>query len=404
LFAGGASIGLLQRANRRFAGALRDNRLLAHHYRFSHCLGLGCTLQSANRRLARAVLGSDDLLHLDGNSRWRGLLLRFLKCTNSWFAGALLPCVRGLGQRCDAQRRYHAQRAKEVFARLTSVGDHNLAFEFLDHFSTPARVTALQTETHQADPVARLVASLNSIEFDTGIDHGHYYPLHILPIAHYAQGMSLGPTRVVIVEDQTIFRELLAEVLRADARMSIVAQYSEGREALERCPEVNPDLVILDVVLPDISGLDVLNGLLAWKRNLPVVMVTAHPRPASVRDAVRAGARAFVTKSTPLSELRTAVERALSGGRYFCSVTGPILADALKEPNRDDDLTPRQREVVQLIARGMSSKEIADQLSISHKTVANHRLQIREKLGLTDIASLTRYAIDKGWIEPTLGS
>jgi DNA-binding NarL/FixJ family response regulator len=222
-------------------------------------------------------------------------------------------------------------------------------------------------------------------------------------IAHYAGGMSLGPTRVVIVEDQTIFRELLAEVLRADSRMSIIAQYSEGREALRSCAELNPDLVILDVVLPDISGLDVLNGLLAWRKSLPVVMVTAHPRPALVRDAVKAGARGFVTKSTPLSELRTAVERALSGGRYFCSVTSPILADALNEPRLDDELTPRQREIVQLIARGLSSKEIAERLSISHKTVANHRLQIREKLGLTDIASLTRYAIDKGLVEPTLG-
>lgn len=223
-------------------------------------------------------------------------------------------------------------------------------------------------------------------------------------IAHYAGVMNSGRTRVVIVEDQTIFRELLAEVLEADPRMSIVAQFSDGREALRGCQELNPDLVILDVVLPDISGLDVLNRLLAWRRNLPVVMVTAHARPALVRDSVKAGARGFVTKSTPLSELRTAVERALAGGRYFCSVTSPILAEALNEPGLDDELTPRQREIVQLIARGLSSKEIAVQLSISHKTVANHRLQIREKLGLTDIASLTRYAIEKGWVEPTLGT
>lgn len=214
--------------------------------------------------------------------------------------------------------------------------------------------------------------------------------------------MPSPPSRIVLVEDQTIFRELLAEVLHQDNSRNIAAQCGEGREALECCERVDPDLVILDVVLPDMSGLDVLEQLLAWRRTLPVIMVTAHPRPAMVRQAVRAGARGFVTKSTPLSELRMAVDRVLGGGRYFCSVTSPILADALRDPASDGVLTGRQREILRLIARGLSSKEIADELSISHKTVANHRLQIREKLGLSDIASLTRYAIEQGLIEPNL--
>lgn len=214
--------------------------------------------------------------------------------------------------------------------------------------------------------------------------------------------MNSARARVAIVEDQTIFRELLATVLEAEQGCSIVAQYSEGRQALEDIPSVRPDLVILDAMLPDISGLDVLAALLRLRSNLPVVMVTGHARPVLVRQAVQGGARGFVTKSTPLSELRTAVDRVLSGGRYFCSVTSPLLADALREPEADGQLTARQREILQLVARGLSSKEIAQELGISLKTVANHRLQIREKLKLGDIASLTRYAIEHGLVEPSV--
>ncbi len=214
--------------------------------------------------------------------------------------------------------------------------------------------------------------------------------------------MSSRAARLVLVEDQTIFRELLAEVLQADRSLEIAAQYSEGLAALEGCRSVQPDLVILDAVLPDIDGLEVLKQLLSWRPNLPVVMVTAHARPALVRRAVQSGARGFVTKATPLSELRTAVERVLAGGRYFCSITSPLLADALREPNVDKALTPRQRQILRFVAQGKSSKEIASELGISLKTVANHRLQIREKLGLCDVASWTRYAIEQGLIEPTL--
>jgi DNA-binding NarL/FixJ family response regulator len=129
-------------------------------------------------------------------------------------------------------------------------------------------------------------------------------------------------------------------------------------------------------------------------------MVTAHERPALVQDAVRLGARGFVTKGTPLRELREGIRRVAEHGTYFCSVTSAILAKNLKSPPPEAELSPRQRQIVQLVARGLSSKEIAGELSISVKTVANHRLQIRERLELHDIASITRYAIERGLVEP----
>lgn len=209
-----------------------------------------------------------------------------------------------------------------------------------------------------------------------------------------------APIGVMIVEDQTIFRELLAEVLAAEGGYNILGQFSEGQAAIDACPRLNPDVVILDAVLPDINGLDVLSRLLAARPGLSVMLVTAHERPALVQDAVRLGAKGFVTKGTPLKELREGIRRVADRGTYFCSVTSAILAKNLKSPPAEAELSPRQRQIVQLVARGLSSKEIADELSISVKTVANHRLQIRERLNLHDIASITRYAIERGLVEP----
>lgn len=206
--------------------------------------------------------------------------------------------------------------------------------------------------------------------------------------------------RIVIVEDQTIFRELLADALEGTGRFQVVAQLSTGGEALPRCREARPDLIILDAVLPDSTGLDVLRELMAYSKRFRVLMISAHSRPALVQEAVELGARGFVAKDTPLSELTLAVERVLVGGRYFCSVTSCLLAEALANPTQDESLTPRQREIVRRVASGQSSRRIAEELGLSEKTVQNHRLQIRQRLNLHDVASLTRYAIEQGLVEP----
>jgi DNA-binding NarL/FixJ family response regulator len=207
-------------------------------------------------------------------------------------------------------------------------------------------------------------------------------------------------SRIVLVEDQTIFRELLAALLCAEERYEVVAELSLGGEVLSTCQRVLPDLVILDAVLPDQSGLDVLTQLMEWQSRLKVMMVTAHARPPLVQKAIAAGARGFVTKATPLAELRQAVDRVLAGHRYLCSETSTLLADAVQLGAPSAELTDRQKEIVRLVAQGQSSKQIALSLGIAEKTVNNHRLQIRERLDLHDVASLTRYAIQQGYIEP----
>ena len=211
--------------------------------------------------------------------------------------------------------------------------------------------------------------------------------------------MTVRP-RVAIVEDQTIFRELLAEMLTADGAVDVVAQLSAGRPVLDACRESGVDMVILDAVLPDISGLEVLQQLLHFRRGLKVLVVTAHARPALVHRATELGARGCVSKETPLDELRVGIRHVLAGGTFYCSTTSALLAEAVKSDGKREQLTPRQRQVVQYVAQGRSSREIAGLLDISVRTVENHRLQIREALGVNDVAGLTRYAIEHGLVEP----
>jgi DNA-binding NarL/FixJ family response regulator len=132
-----------------------------------------------------------------------------------------------------------------------------------------------------------------------------------------------------------------------------------------------------------------------------VILVTAHERSPIVREALEAGARGIVMKGTPLRDLRKAMEHVSAGGTYFCAATAELLRDSLSQPQPATALSPRERRIVQLVARGLSSKEIAAELGISTKTVSNHRTHVREKLGLRDVASFTRYAIEHGLVEPS---
>lgn len=207
-------------------------------------------------------------------------------------------------------------------------------------------------------------------------------------------------TRVAVVDDQTVFRELLAEMLSADPAYEVVGQFGTGREAVEALPALAPDLLVLDAVLPDQGGLDVLRMLRGRPRDMAVLLVTAHEKATLVREAVEAGVRGIVMKGTPLRELRDALERVAAGRTYFCASTSALLQDSLRNRKQDARLSPRERQILQLVARGLSSKQIANELGLVEKTVSNHRMHIRNKLGLRDVASFTRYAIEHGLVEP----
>lgn len=203
--------------------------------------------------------------------------------------------------------------------------------------------------------------------------------------------------RALIVEDQTTLRELLEELFAsAQYRTDSAGTGSEARELLTKA---RFDLVLLDLVLPDAHGFDLLSEIKSSSRSSRVIVLTAHSRPAIVKEATARGAHGVVTKGAPLRELREAIDRVSAGGVFYCSETSKLLHEAAVTPERDQNLTDRQREVVRLVASGMSTKEIASALMLSEKTVTNHRTRIMERLGVHDVAGLTRYAIAQGLVD-----
>jgi DNA-binding NarL/FixJ family response regulator len=201
----------------------------------------------------------------------------------------------------------------------------------------------------------------------------------------------------LIVEDQTTLRELL-EALLGEREGFLVQTSADGKSALEALERQRFDLVLLDLVLPDMHGFELLSRLA--KSSARVLVLTAQARPAVVKEALERGAHAVVTKGAPLRELREAIDRVSAGGVYYSSESSALLREAAFTPSRDEQLTERQREILREVASGLSSKEIAVRLSISEKTVSNHRTRIMERLGMHDVASLTRYAVSLGLVDP----
>lgn len=201
----------------------------------------------------------------------------------------------------------------------------------------------------------------------------------------------------LVVEDQTTLRELL-EGLLGEQLGFVVQTSADGKGAVAALDQRSFDLVLLDLVLPDMHGFDLLSRLA--KTPARVLVLTAQARPAVVKEALERGAHAVVTKGAPLRELREAIDRVSAGGVYYSSESSALLREAAFAPARDEQLTERQREILREVANGLSSKEIAARLSISEKTVSNHRTRIMERLGVHDVASLTRYAVSLGLVDP----
>ncbi|MBI2812764.1 MAG: response regulator transcription factor [Opitutae bacterium] len=208
--------------------------------------------------------------------------------------------------------------------------------------------------------------------------------------------------RIVIVEDQTAIREMLAEILRNDPAYKIVGESGDGQQACQLCLELKPDLLVLDARLPGLSGVDILRRVARQLKHTRVLVFSAYESPALVREMLEAGAHGFVEKTAGLGEFKKGLETIASGGTYF----GPGVAALLRTVvannsprSGTDSLTDREREILKLVAESNSTKAIALKLRISSKTVDNHRTNLMRKLNLHDVASLTRYALEIGLVD-----
>jgi DNA-binding NarL/FixJ family response regulator len=209
--------------------------------------------------------------------------------------------------------------------------------------------------------------------------------------------------RLVIIEDQTAIREMLAEILRLDANYQLVGEAGEGQAAVRLCLETSPDVCILDAKLPGLNGVDILRRVSKKLPSMRVLVFSGHENPVLVREMLEAGAHGFVEKTAGLFEFKKGLETVANGGTYFGPAVAALLRNVVANPaasSTADFLTDREREILQLVAESHSTKEIAAKLGISVKTVDNHRTNLMRKLNLHDVASLTRHALEVGLIQP----
>ena len=206
--------------------------------------------------------------------------------------------------------------------------------------------------------------------------------------------------RIVIADDHHLVREGIRQVLQAGEEFEVVGQASNGAEALRLAESLRPDVLVLDVSMPDRSGIEVTAALRDRGSPVKVLVLSVHDHPQYVVEAVRAGARGYLRKDTEPAELRRAI-RAVAGGESFFSpsvarhLSAAIQGDTTKSAaDRLAGLTPRERDVLRGIAEGSTNKEIAAGLGLSSRTVESYRESLMRKLGIYTVAELTRLALE----------
>jgi DNA-binding NarL/FixJ family response regulator len=211
-------------------------------------------------------------------------------------------------------------------------------------------------------------------------------------------------TRVMVVDDHPIWREAVARDLAA-AGFDVVGTASDGVEALRRLAAVRPDVVVLDLQMPTIGGVEATRRIVAEAPQVRVLVLSASGEQDDVLEAVKAGATGYLIKSASREELQDAVARTAAGEAVFTAgLAGLVLGEfrriAAQTPEDDRDagprLTDRETEILRLVAKGLGSRQIAERLVISHRTVQNHTQNVLTKLQLHNRVELARYAIERG--------
>jgi DNA-binding NarL/FixJ family response regulator len=208
--------------------------------------------------------------------------------------------------------------------------------------------------------------------------------------------------RVLLADDHAIVREGLRALLAREADMQVVAEAGDGREALRLARETRPDVAAMDLSMPLLNGLEAARQMASWEAGPRSILLTMHAEERYVLEALRAGARGYVLKKQAAADLIRAIREVAGGSVYLSPGVSAVVADAIRSPAPlpEERLTPREREVLQLVAEGKTTKEISSILGVSVKTADTHRTSLMQKLDIHDIAGLTRYAIRQGLIQP----
>lgn len=214
----------------------------------------------------------------------------------------------------------------------------------------------------------------------------------------------MSKIKVLVVDDHAMFRQGICALLRYYEDFEVAGEAEQGREAIEKVRELSPQVVLMDIAMPIMGGLEATRRIQKEAPNTKVLVLTQYDDSEYVLSLVRSGARGYISKTATASELVSAI-RAVNAGEFFLypSAAKTVVEEYLRrvggEKNGYDRLTSREREILQLVAEGHTNREIADRLVIGVKTVLRHRTNIMEKLGFHNRTELIKYAISKGLIE-----
>lgn len=209
--------------------------------------------------------------------------------------------------------------------------------------------------------------------------------------------------RIILVDDHEIVRQGLRMLLHTDSNLELVADTGNGRDAVRLATELSPDVMVMDIAMPALNGVDATRQILSIRPTVKIVAMSAHIDSRTGVNMIQAGAVGLVPKLAAFDELKQAIRTVIEGKVYISPQLPADVAAALKESviahhgnGVFGKITAREREVLQLMAEGRSTKQIAADLALSAKTIETHRRQLMSKLGLDNIAALTKYAVREG--------
>jgi len=205
--------------------------------------------------------------------------------------------------------------------------------------------------------------------------------------------------RILVADDHPLVREGLMARLDAEPDLSVVGEASDGIQACEMVDALKPDVVLMDISMPRLSGVDACKKILRTGPSTKVLILTMHANREYLLSIMRSGARGYVLKEAAVTEIINAIKAVHSGGTYFSAKMSDLLLQESGCAAPESRLSEREQQILVLLAKGASNKEVADRLCISARTVETHRGHIKAKLGVSSFADMVRYAVDSGLIE-----